>query len=301
MDPMSFSKVGGGISSSAMRRTATAEQPMEVAAGLPVVGLLTRLAGPAPAEATRIDVTPPPGVATRPATPAPSSLAAGAVFERPAVAFERPVTFDPSILERVPIGPIIEPRIPLPFFPPIFLPPPPSKTATQLAQSAIVNLTQAPRETLQEAVNTITIKHPAADTLLDYFERKVRVGEVLNQLAATWSATTVGDFADAFQMERSKTAVMDAIVSISILSNPKLDEEILAENLHDAAPQDVLDSRAVAFQWPAPGTVMNPPYLMLVAVEYRDVAQAEDIVHSIMGELVDHQGMKLPRAAAEKL
>ena len=48
------------------------------------------------------------------------------------------------------------------------------------------------------------------------------------------------------------------------------------------------------------GHRLNPPYLIL-RVEYRDVASAEDVVRSITGSLVDFQGTKLPQAAVQKL
>jgi hypothetical protein len=176
-----------------------------------------------------------------------------------------------------------------------------SKTATELARSAVVQLGDASRDVLQDALNTLSIKKQKASDLLHFLERKVRVGEVLNQLARTWTDPTLGDFADAFQMDRAKTDVMDAIVSIAILNNPQLDEEILAENLPQTGQQDLLDNRVVVDQSPGPGTPLTPPYLILVAVEYRDIASAEDVVRSITGGLEDFQGTKLPQAAAQKL
>lgn len=197
--------------------------------------------------------------------------------------------------------PWIRPEIPgirpLPFPPPS----PRRKTATELARSAIVLLNGAGADVIREAISTISAKNLAVDALLTYLERKVRVGEVLNQLAQDWSETTKGDFGDAFQMDRTKTPVMDAIVSIAILNSPELDEEILVENTPDTTPEDLLENRVIVDQWPRGGTVMQPPYLILVAVEYRSVAQAEEIVRSIMGQLVEHQGMKLPRPAVEKI
>ncbi len=202
---------------------------------------------------------------------------------------------------RVPFGPIDAVPFPFPFPFPFPSAQPVSQTATQLARSAIVTLTNAPVERVEEAINTLRARSVAADNLLDYLERRVRVGEVLNQLASSWSDTTVGDFADAFQMDREKRDVMDAIVAIGILNDPQLDEEILVENTQQTSEQDLLDNRVIVDQWPPGGTVMQPPYIVLVAVEYRDVAQARDVVQAIMGELVDHTGVKLPRAAVERL
>ena len=73
-------------------------------------------------------------------------------------------------------------------------------------------------------------------------------------MARTLTDTTVADFADAFQMDRTKTDVMDALVSIAILNNQHLDEEILAENLPQAAQQDLVDNRVIVDQWPKGGT-----------------------------------------------
>ena len=129
----------------------------------------------------------------------------------------------------------------------------------------------------------------------------MRIGEVLIQVASTWSDTTVGDFATALKLDREKRPVMDALVAIAILNKPELDEEILIENTPQTTEQDLLDNRVIVDQWPKGGTVMQPPYMILVAVEYRAVADAQGVVDSIMGELVDHQGVKLPRGAAERL
>jgi len=199
--------------------------------------------------------------------------------------------------------------LPLPF--PLPLPLPAiSKTATQLATSAITQLRDANPTVVREALTTIATRSEDAAVprrtlrpagLLDYLERKVRVGEVLNQLASTWSESTVADFRSAFQMDAGKTDVMDAIVSTAILSNPELDEELLAENLPQPTANELLDNRVIFDQCPRGGTVMSPPYLILVAVEYRSIAQAEDVVRSITGDLVEFEGARLPRAVVERL
>jgi hypothetical protein len=176
-----------------------------------------------------------------------------------------------------------------------------TKTATQLARSAIVTLNDAPAEVVEEAINILRARNVAIDRLLDFLERRVRVGEVLNQMADTWSDATVGDFAEAFQMDRARRDVMDAIVAIAILNDAELPDEIRVENTPDTSEQELLDNRVIVDQWPPGGTEMQPPYMVLVAVEYRDVAAADDIVRSITNELVVHQGMKLPRGAAQKL
>ena len=184
---------------------------------------------------------------------------------------------------------------------PPFRLPPVTKTATQLAESAIVTLNNASPEVVEEALNTLRGRNVAADGLIHYLERRVRVGEVLNQLASTWSDTTVGDFADAFQMDRGKREVMDAIVAVGILNEPELDQEMLIENRPQPSDPELLDNRVIVQQWPPGGTVMQPPYLVLVAVEYRAVAEAQEQVDAIMNQLVEHTGIKLPRPAVERL
>jgi hypothetical protein len=187
--------------------------------------------------------------------------------------------------------------------PPGFRPPraPVTHTATQLARSAIVTLTNASNDVVEEAINAIKGRGLTAAGLLDYLARRVRVGEVLNQLAETWSKDTVGDFAAALQMQPDRLAAMDAVVAIAILNEGDLHEELLAENLPTTTEADLLDNRVIVEQWPPGGTAMQPPYLMLVAVEYRDVAGAQQVVDEIVSQLVDHDGFKLPRAAAERL
>ena len=187
-------------------------------------------------------------------------------------------------------------------FPPV-LPPPPvvSKTATQLARSAIVTLDEASPDVLNEAVNTLRGRGIPGPELLDFLERRVRVGEVLNQLAGSWGQNTAADFADAFQMDAGKRDVMDAIVAIAILSDPQLDEEILVENTPQTNEQDLLDNRVIVDQWPPGGSVMQPPYMILVAVEYRNVAEAQELVRSILDQVGEHEGFKLTRTAIQRL
>jgi hypothetical protein len=201
--------------------------------------------------------------------------------------------------------PIVD-RFPIDRFPidiPELIPIPISKTATQLAEFAIAQLDGATPAIVREALQTVANKNVRPSGLLDYLERKVRVGEVLNQMAHTWSEQTKADFADrnAFQMDVAKTDVMDAIVSIAILNDDDLENEVRAENLTEATPEELLDNRVVRWQWPAGGTVMSPPYLILVAVEYRAITQAEDEVRKIIGQLVEFDGARLPRTTVQKL
>lgn len=195
-----------------------------------------------------------------------------------------------------------------PVFPPVFeIPPmifqPLEKTTTQIAQGAMKQLRAAAPAVLREAMSNITNKKIAAGQLLNHLERRTRVGEVLNELAHDWSAETKQDFAEAFQMPNNadKLLVMDAMVSIAILNDPDLKDELLAENTSEGSQADLLENRRIVWQWPQPGTPFTPPYLIMVAVEREDTAQAQNILQSIIGDLVDFQGYKIPTAAANKL
>jgi hypothetical protein len=181
---------------------------------------------------------------------------------------------------------------------PIFLP---EKTTTQIAQSAIALLNSASQAVLQEGVNTVKNRRVEAGNLMNYLERKVKIGEALSQLAAQWSADTKQDFAEAFQMTQDKLEVMDVIVSLAVLNDPDLTEELQIENTPETTTDDLLENRRIVWQYPPPGTVLQPPFLVLLAVEHRDTKRAEEVLQSIIGVLVDHEGYKLPRAAVQKL
>lgn len=70
---------------------------------------------------------------------------------------------------------------------------------------------------------------------------------------------------------------------------------------------DLLENRRIVWQYPAPGTPLDPPYLVLVAVEHQDVSQAEEVVESITAQRVtfrdriSNREFKLPKIAAGKL
>ena len=49
------------------------------------------------------------------------------------------------------------------------------------------------------------------------------------------------------------------------------------------------------------GTPLQPPYVVLIAVEWSDVAKAQDIVKSITDQLVERDRFKMPRATASRL
>jgi hypothetical protein len=220
------------------------------------------------------------------------------VFTAPAVtAFPVLPIKDLGIFNPPPITPPILP------FPPFIFRPPVNKTTTQIAQGAMNQLRGAAADAIREAVNNIRNKNIGAGDLINFLERRTRVGEVLNELANDWSAQTKGDFAEAFQMPNTadKLPVMDAIVSIAILNDPDLRNELQAENTTDASQADLLENRRIVWQYPQPGTPFTPPYLIMVAVERQDTAQAQNIIQSIIGDLVDFQGFKIPTAAAQRL
>ena len=239
--------------------------------------------------------------AAAPPVAAAQPPAAQAIAEMPAMTAARPpfmTEFTPGIRD---LG--VRPN-----FPPVFEIPPLvfqalEKTTTQIAQGAMKQLRAAAPAVLREAVSNITNKKIAAGQLLNHLERRTRVGEVLNELANDWSAETKQDFAEAFQMPNNadKLPVMDAMVSIAILNDPDLKDELMAENTSESSQTDMLENRRIVWQWPQPGTPFTPPYLIMVAVEREDTKQAQDIIQSIVGDLVDFQGYKIPTAAANKL
>ncbi len=80
-----------------------------------------------------------------------------------------------------------------------------------------------------QALNAIKSRSLDGPGITPYLERKVRIGEVLNDLAKDWTAATRSDFADAFNMDASSLSndVADSIVSIAILNDKDLEAEIL--------------------------------------------------------------------------
>ena len=220
------------------------------------------------------------------ADPPASGLPATAFVNAAALAGIRDIAVRPTVFD----------------FPPLVFRPV-DKTTTQIAQGAMNQLRGAAPAVVREAVSTIKNKNIAPGQLMNNLERRTRVGEVLNELANDWSAETKQDFAEAFQMPNNadKLPVMDAMVSIAILNDPDLKNELMAENTSDASQGDLIENRRIVWQWPQPGTAFTPPYLIMVAVEHQDTAQADKIVQSIIGDLADFQGFKIPTAAANKL
>ncbi len=172
---------------------------------------------------------------------------------------------------------------------------------TQLAQAAINLLRGASREALVEATERARGKQIPADRLLDWIERKTRIGEVLGGPASGWSSDTINDFAQAFQMQPGNAPVMDALAALALLNWPDLQGELRQENTTAPTEGDLLQNRRVVYQYPAPGTPLEPPYVVLVAVEHQDMRRAEETVASILGSLVESGGFRMPREAAAKI
>jgi hypothetical protein len=175
------------------------------------------------------------------------------------------------------------------------------KTRTTLAKEAIAQLNTAEPGIVTEAITIIKNKKLTPSGLIGLLERKVRIGEVLNDVPKNWTVETKTDFAEAFQMDVTRLEAMHSIVSIAILNASDLDEALRVENTPEPTP-DELSNRKVVWQSVPAGTELKPPYTILLAVEYRDVAKAEDVVKSIMGELLNYQNfVMLPRVAVQKL
>jgi hypothetical protein len=98
---------------------------------------------------------------------------------------------------------------------------------------------------------------------------------------------------------------MDAIVSLAILNDRDLEDEIIFENTSDTSTADLTDNRRIVWQYPPAGTVLQPPYVILVAVEYRDIATAADIYKSIADQLGTYTRgtltLKVPREVIQRL
>lgn len=203
--------------------------------------------------------------------------------------------------DRIDVGPVLErpPRAPAPE--------PPRRTATLLVQAAVANLSGASVEAVRAALDHIRAAQTPEgqplrpESLMFYLERSTRVGEVLNAMASEWSESTRADFGRAIRVDPTRFDLMDAIVSIAILNHPLIDEEVLGENIPEATAQDLMDNRVVMYQYPAAGAQLQPPYVILVAVEYRQVAQGLEVVRQLMDQLAVFEGYKLPRVVVQRL
>lgn len=256
--------------------------------GLPTGGMFATPPKPA--------APPPPPQPGAPPPPPPGGLGALPGFGG---GFLRPGMFD----LKPPFMPPIAPPVPPPPPPGVAIPdqPPADATARQRAQWAIDELRRAPRDEVREAIDTLRAKNAPAPQLFDWMERRTRVTEVINVPAARWSPATVGDFASLFQMAESKAAIMDEIVAIGILNDPTLEQRLRAESTPTPSGDDLLQNRRIVYQWPPAGTRLEPPFVVLVAVEQHDARRAEDGVAAILGQLVDYQGYRLPRDVAQRL
>jgi hypothetical protein len=177
-----------------------------------------------------------------------------------------------------------------------------SQTSTKLALSAIKQLEQVERSPLDEALIAIeNVRDVSAQDLLDFLEEKTKFTEVLGEFAEGWSVSTRSNFSQLFGSFKAPNSSMDSIVSIAILNDPDLERQLHIENTPKITGQTLLENRRIVWQWPAPGTPLDPPYVVLVAVEREDTTSAEDVVRSIMDQLESYKGVKLPKAVVQKL
>ena len=118
------------------------------------------------------------------------------------------------------------------------------KTTTQLARGAVNQLKGVSQAVLSEAVNTVKNKKIKPELLMNYLERKVRIGEVLNDMAKDWDRETKEDFTQALNMEPKKVDVMDSIVSLAILNDPELENDLRVENMDEGDGAKLLEKPA---------------------------------------------------------
>lgn len=169
------------------------------------------------------------------------------------------------------------------------------KTTTQLARGAMQQLNNVGTAVRDEAINTIKNRNINPTGLMNYLERRVKVGEVLNEMSKDWDPQTQQDLAEAFNMDKTKLAVMDAIVSLAILNDPELEDELRLEHMGDTSQTALLENRRIVWQYPPPGTPLDPPYVVLVAVEHQDLSEAQEVIDEILGQLTVQEGFKVPK------
>lgn len=244
------------------------------------------------APVTSVPAPPPP---TTPFQPPPVVVGPPPPAAAPPLVMNVPLTVPPGLFT---IPPQVIPRIP-PSLPPV--PVSSRPLATQLARSAITELNNADTASLQETVNALKSRNLTGDLVIGYLERKVRIGEVLGSMATDWAATTKTDFADAFQMQPDRLPVMDNIVSIAILNDRDLEAEIRAENTQATTTNDLLQNRKIVWQYPDAGTVLQAPYVILIAVDYQETASADQVWQSISTQLGQYQGFQLPKSVISRL
>jgi hypothetical protein len=251
---------------------------------------------PAPAAAPPASLPPPP--------PPMQPLGVSSIFPGVNLPFPGiPVAPPPPPPPVVSLPPIVS----LPPRPPIFVPPqiPTPKTATQLAQGAVAQLTNVTPAAVNQAINAIASTGLDGPGIMIYLQRKTHVRVVLDSFAQNWDQTTRTDFADAFRMTPDQNDAMDAIVSLAILNDKDLEAEVIAENTSQTSIGDLTDNRKIIWQYPPAGTVMQPPYVILVAVEYRDVATAESTLKAITDQLGNfvkgNLTLKVPKVVIPKL
>jgi hypothetical protein len=205
--------------------------------------------------------------------------------------------FDPNILVRPGIIPeVVRPGGGLPniLLPGVLQPAARPTVATQLAQQAIERLRSTPAAVVNDAITAVMNVSVAPENLMAFLARRVLIGEVLGAQAERWSGETRDDFVDAFNLGAPRNDQMDAIVALAILNDPDLEQEVRGENLTEPTDAELIGNRRIVWQFPPPGTPLQPPYVVLIAVERQDVAQAESAVQSIFGALGEQRGFRMP-------
>lgn len=180
-----------------------------------------------------------------------------------------------------------------------------SQTMTKLAQSSLVILNRLTREELMMVLNTVVNKGVSPSGLMDALEQGVKFNEVMSEVAEGWSKPTKDNFVRFFGMPAEQLPVMDGIVSTAILNDPTLESQLRRENTPAPTSDDLLDGRRILYQYPPPGSVLEPPYVVLLAIEHTDAQVADNVIGSVLGELTDYkvkdQVFRLIRSAVQKL
>ena len=151
---------------------------------------------------------------------------------------------------------------------------------------------------LGDAITAVGNASIAPQNLMAFLARRVLIGEVLGGRADGWSEETRADFAEALNLGSPRTDQMDAIVALAVLNDPDLEQEVRGENLTEPTDAELMSNRRVVWQYPPAGTPLEPPYVVLIAVERQDVAQAETVIRSIFGALGEQRGFRVPAGSS---
>lgn len=172
---------------------------------------------------------------------------------------------------------------------------------TDLARKKADSLGKSRPEDLTEAMNAIKNKNIAPGNVFAHLDKNTDVGFELDKEAEDMSDETVNNIATMFGTDPKKKGVINNIISLGLLNAEGVEEAIEEEQLDEPSNEDVLRNRRIIWQHPEPGTVMEPPYLIVVAVEHRDVQKAKDARKDFAGLLIKHRNFKVPTNIATRL